>query len=112
MAVATRLYNIKGASVSGGVATTELLAPSANNPNIKSILLTNVHATADATVTLFIQDDPASGTTSTFNILSTVAIPSDTALLLDESSIFTYGNKFGLYITVGANDTVDVMINI
>jgi len=107
-----RLYNIKGASVSGGVATTELLAPSANNPNIKSILLTNVHATADATVTLFIQDDPASGTTSTFNILSTVAIPSDTALLLDESSIFTYGNKFGLYITVGANDTVDVMINI
>ena len=107
-----RLYNIKGASVSGGKATTELLAPSANNPNIKSILLTNVHATADATVTLFIQDDPASGTTSTFNILSTVAIPSDTALLLDESSIFTYGNKFGLYITVGANDTVDVMINI
>ena len=88
----------------------------ANNPNIKSIMLTNVHATADATVTLFIQDDPASGArisfTSTFNILSTVAIPSDTALLLDESSIFTYGNKFGLYITVGANDTVDVMINI
>lgn len=107
-----RLYNIKGASVSGGKVTTELLAPSANNPNVKSILLTNVHATADATVTLFIQDDPASGTTSTFNILSTVAIPSDTALLLDESSIFTYGNKFGLYITVGANDTVDVMINI
>jgi len=107
----TRFYNIKGASV-GGVATTELLAPSANNPNVKSILLTNVHATADATVTLFIQDDPASGTTSTFNILSTVAIPSDTALLLDESSIFTYGNKFGLYITVTASDTVDVMINI
>ena len=111
-----RLYNIKGASVSGGKATTELLAPSANNPNIKSILLTNVHATADATVTLFIQDDPASGArisfTSTFNILSTVAIPSDTALLLDESSIFTYGNKFGLYITVGVSDTVDVMLNI
>lgn len=107
-----RFYNIKGASVSGGVATTELLAPSANNPNVKSILLTNVHATADATVTLFIQNDPASGTTSTFNILSTVAIPSDTALLLDESSIFTYGNKFGLYITVAASDTVDVMINI
>ena len=99
--------NITGSS---GV-TVELIAPGSAN-DIKSILLTNVHATADATVTLFIQDDPASGTTSTFNILSTVAIPSDTALLLDESSIFTYGNKFGLYITVGANDTVDVMINI
>ena len=107
----TRFYNIKGASV-GGKATTELLAPTGENPNIKSILLTNVHATADATVTLFIQDDPASGTTSTFNILSTVAIPSDTALLLDESSIFTYGNEYGLYITVAASDTVEVMINI
>ena len=103
-----RFYNITGST---GV-TVELLEPLANNPNVKSILLTNVHATADATVTLFIQDDPASGTTSTFNILSTVAIPSDTALLLDESSIFNYGNKYGLYITVGSSDTVDVMINI
>ena len=103
-----RFYNITGST---GV-TVELLEPLANNPNVKSILLTNVHATADATVTLFIQDDPASGTTSTFNILSTGAIPSDTALLLDESSIFNYGNKYGLYITVGSSDTVDVMINI
>ena len=103
-----RFYNITGST---GV-TVELLEPLANNPNVKSILLTNVHATADATVTLFIQDDPASGTTSTFNILSMVAIPSDTALLLDESSIFNYGNKYGLYITVGSSDTVDVMINI
>ena len=108
----TRFYNVKGASVSGGVATTELVAPTNENLNIKSILLTNVHATADATVTLFVQDDPASGTTSTFNILSTVAIPSDTVLLLDESSIFNYDNKYGLYITVAASDTVDVMINI
>ena len=88
------------------------MVPSANNPSVKSILLTNVHTTADATVTLFIQDDPTSGVTSTFNILSTVAIPSDTALLLDESSIFRYGSEYGLYITVLANDTVDVMINI
>ena len=108
MAAVNRFYNITGST---GV-TVELLAPSANNPSVKSILLTNVHATADATVTLFIQDDPASGSTSTFNILSTVAIPSDTALLLDESSIFTYDSKFGLYITVGSSDTVDVMINI
>ena len=107
MAVVNRFYNITGST---GV-TVELLAPFANNPNVKSILLTNVHATADATVTLFIQDDPASGTTSTFNILSTVAIPSDTALLLDESSIFRYGDKYGLYITVGSSDTVDVIIN-
>jgi len=89
----------------------ELIKPTEENTNIKSILLTNVHATADATVTLFIQDDPASGTTSTYNIISTVAIPSDTALFLDNPSMFSFEDFYGLYITVGSSDTVDVMIN-
>ena len=101
-----RFYNITGST---GV-TTELIAPG-ESINIKSILFTNVHATADATVTLFIQDDPTSGTTSTFNILSTVAIPSDTALFLDDTTMFTFESKYGLYIRVGSSDTVDVMIN-
>ena len=99
-------HNITGST---GV-TVELLAPDTAT-NIKSILLTNVHATADATVTLFIQDDPESGTTSTYNILSTIAIPSDTALFLDNPSMFRFGSIYGLYITVGSSDTVDVMIN-
>ena len=103
-------YNVKGSSVSGGKATTELVAPG-TSIKIKSLLLTNVHATADATVTVFIQDDPASGTTSTYNIISTIAIPSDTALLLDETSMFNFASSYGLYITVAASDTVDVMIN-
>ena len=102
----SKFYNITGST---GV-TVELIAPNATN-NIKSILLTNVHATADATVTLFIQDDPTSGTTSTYNILSTVAIPSDTALLLDSSSMFRFDDFYGLYITVGSSDTVDVIIS-
>ena len=106
-----KFYNVKGASVSGGQETTELISPTEDNGNIKSILLTNVHATADATVTLFIQDDPASGATSTYNIISTIAIPSDTALLLDNSSMFTFDNFYGLYITVGSSDTVDVFVN-
>ena len=101
-----RFYNITGST---GV-TTELIAPG-ESINIKSILFTNVHATADATVTLFIQDDPTSGATSTFNILSTVAIPSDTALFLDDTTMFTFESKYGLYIRVGSSDTVDVMIN-
>jgi len=79
--------------------------------NIKSILLTNVHATADATITLFIQDDPESGATSTYNFLSTVAIPSDTALFLDDPTMFRFDELYGLYITVGSSDTVDVMIS-
>ena len=98
-------YNVTGST---GV-TVQLISPTEDNNNIKSILLTNVHATADATVTVFIQDDPASGTTSTYNIISTIAIPSDTALLLD--SIPNFDDFYGLYITVGASDTVDVIID-
>ena len=102
----SKFYNVTGST---GV-TVELVAPDARN-NIKSILLTNVHATADATVSLFIQDDPESGTTSTYNFLSTVAIPSDTALLLDSPFMFKFDEFYGLYITVGSSDTVDVIIN-
>ena len=102
----SKFYNITGST---GV-TVELIAPDADN-NIKSILLTNVHATADATVTLFIQDDPISGTTSTFNIIHTIAIPADSSLFLDNPSMFIFGEEFGLYITVGSSDTVDVIVN-
>ena len=101
-----KYYNITGSS---GV-TVELISPSSAT-SIKSILLTNIHATADATVTLFIQDDPSGGATSTYKLLSTVAIPSDTALLLDNSSMFRFDEAFGLYITVGSSDTVDVTIS-
>ena len=100
-------YNVTGST---GV-TVELLKPNNDTYSISLVLLTNVHATADATVTLFIQDDPTVGVTSTYNIISTIAIPSDTALLLDNSSMFSFDDFYGLYITVGSSDTVDVMIN-
>jgi len=106
----SRFYNIDPSGDATQGVTVELVAPD-DAINIKSILLTNVHATADATVTLFIQDDPESGTTSTYNFLSTVAIPSDTALFLDDPSMFRFGEFYGLYITVGSSDTVDVMVN-
>ena len=103
----SKFYNITGST---GV-TVELVGPTDANAAIKSILVTNIHATADATVTLFIQDDPISGTTSTYNLIHTIAIPADSSLLLDESSMFRFDEKYGLYIQVGASDTVDVMIN-
>jgi len=89
----------------------ELISPTEDNNNIKSILLTNVHATADATVTVFIQDDPASGATSTYNLIHTIAIPADTSLVLDNPSMFRFDDFYGLYITVGSSDTVDVIIS-
>jgi len=78
---------------------------------VRSLLLTNVHASNDATVTIFIQDDPAAAAPKTYNIIHTIAIPADTSLLLDNSSMLTHDDRFGLYITVGSSDTVDVMIN-
>jgi len=103
----SKFYNVIGST---GV-TVELIAPTEDNGGIKSILLTNVHATADATVTLFIQDDPTSGKTSTYDLIHTVAIPADSSLLLDNSSMFRFDDFYGLYITVGSSDTIDVIIN-
>ena len=103
----SKFYNITGST---GV-TVELISPTEDNTNIKSILLTNVHATADATVTLFIQDDPASGATSTYNLIHTIAVPADSSLLLDTPSMFRFDDFYGLYITVGSSDTVDVIIS-
>jgi len=101
-------YNITGST---GV-TTELISPDEDNANIKSILLTNVHATADATVTLFVQDDPESGITSTYNLIHTIAIPADSSLILDNPFMFRFDDFYGLYITVGSSDTVDVIISV
>ena len=103
----SKFYNITGST---GV-TVELLEPNADYKTPTSVLLTNVHATADATVTLFIQDDPASGTTSTYNLIHTIAVPADTSLLLDTPSMFRFDDFYGLYITVGSSDTVDVIIS-
>jgi len=103
----SKFYNVTGST---GI-TVELISPTEDNGSIKSILLTNVHVTADATVTLFIQDDPTSGTTSTYNLIHTIAIPADTSLLLDNSFMFRFDDFYGLYITVGSSDTVDVIIS-
>jgi len=107
----TAYHNITGST---GVDI-ELLAPGDNGGSIQSITIANTHATADATVSLFIQNDPETGTTSTFKMLNTVAIPSDTTLLLDDSSMLSFDNSgdgYGLYLTVGSSDTLDVLINI
>ena len=95
----------------------ELIAPGENVGEIRSIMIANTHATSDATVSLFIQDDPTEAVTKTFYILSTVAIPSDTSLLLDNSTVLSFDNSsngYGLYLTIGAADgtnLLDVMIN-
>ena len=102
----SKFYNIAGST---GI-TVELISPDEDNTNIKSILLTNVHATADATVTIFIQNVSYDKTANTYNIIHTIAIPADSSLLLDNPSMFRFPSNYGLYITVGSSDTVDVII--
>ena len=89
----------------------ELLAPG-SSARIKSIMVTNIHATADATVSLFIQDSPTAAAAQTFYIIHKVAIPAKASLLLDDKELLGIdGNTFGLYTTVGSSDTIDVLIN-
>ena len=99
-------YNVTGST---GV-TVELLEPNGNYKTPTSVLLTNVHATAYATVTLFIQNSPTDKAASTYNLIHTIAIPAYSSLLLDSSSMFKFSKDYGLYITVGGSDTVDVII--
>ena len=103
-------YNVKGSSVTGGQVTTELVAPNTDY-NVASLLLVNVHDSADATVTLFVQNDPISGTTNTYELTHGVAIPSGVSLVLDGATMFRFPSEYGLYITVAANDIVDVTVN-
>jgi len=99
-------YNVTGST---GV-TVELIAPN-DTTSLRSMLITNVHASNDATITVFIQNNPTSGATSTYNIIHTVAIPADSSLHLSEGGMFNFPETFGLYITVGSSDTVDVIIS-
>ena len=108
----TGYHNITGSS---GVHV-ELLAPGDTDGAIKSIMLTNIHASNDATVSLSIvklSDYSVRNTSKTYYIIHTVAIPADTSLLLDSSDILTFNNSvdgYSLFITVGSSDTVDVII--
>ena len=107
----TAYHNITGSS---GVDN-ELLAPGDDINNIKSIVIANIHATASAQVSLFIQDDPESGATSTFKLFNKINIPPGITLLLNDSSMLNFDNSadgYGLYMNVGSGDTIDVSINI
>tara|TARA_R100001443_G_scaffold8043_2_gene17409 strand:+ start:3959 stop:4285 length:327 start_codon:yes stop_codon:yes gene_type:complete len=101
-------HNITGST---GVTST-LIEPGSKSGNIKSILITNIHSTNGATVTLFLQSNPAAAEPETFNILSASSIPVAMSLLLDNEDMVSFNNSdYGLYITVGGSDTVDVLMS-
>ena len=107
----SRLYHN---GVAAGVDM-ELIAPGTKVVGIKSIVITNMAAVGDVTVSLFIQNDPATAAPSTFYIIKSVAIPFGATLILDDPSVLSFNNStttaFGLYLTVGSEDVLDIMIN-
>ena len=103
-------YNVKGSSVIGGQETTELVAPNFAY-NVRSLLITNVRDSTAATITLFIQNDPTDAATNTYKIINSVVIPAGSALSFEQPLIFRVPEEYGLYITVGSSDSLDVIVN-
>jgi len=106
--MATLYHNIVGSTT----VDNELLAPGAGVTGIRSITITNTHATDTNTFGLFIQDAPDSAASNTFKILHKVSIPPQVTLLLDDASMLSFNNrKYGLYAGVVSGATFDVLIN-
>ena len=101
--------NLTGAGVVGGQDTHELIAPGEAN-NISSITV-SPSASADITFTLFIEDDPISGTSRRITMLNSITVPYRSGLILNDASMFSFGEEFGLYIKVGDTSTVYLIIN-
>ena len=102
----TSYFNITGST---GVTST-LIDSTESVGSIKSISIANIRD-GDATVTVFIQDDPTVGTTSTFKIIEDLVIPKGVTFIIDGPIPLSRGNTgFGLHITVGSSDIVDVLI--
>ena len=106
----SKFYNITGST---GV-TVELIAPNVNRKKINSILLTNVHASNDATVTLFLQDDPLTGTTSTYNIVNDARILTTSSLVFEKEELSIFDPKvFSLFVQAShVSDVITVLFKI
>ena len=98
-------------NIDGSTATqVELIAVEQGVEQVNSIMITN-KASATATISLFLQDDPASGSTSTYRFFVNFSLPIATTLILDDKNILSFDNGvYGLYIRCGSSDELDVII--
>ena len=90
------------------VLTQNLVAAGDNAGNIKSVHLTNVHASSSVDANLIINNTGAD-----HYIIKNVTIPSGTSLVVDTSEmvINTSSNQDSLRIKLSAAVPVDVLIN-
>lgn len=106
------LRNVSGST--GGDLAHELLAPGAiGSALVKSILITYSGDALDGSgnIQLFLQSSETGKTPETYYLLRHTTIPAGAAILLDETAMLQFDNaKFGLYVTVTANDSYTVII--
>tara|TARA_R100001510_G_scaffold46878_2_gene43955 strand:- start:620 stop:916 length:297 start_codon:yes stop_codon:yes gene_type:complete len=93
-------YNLNGSTAQ----TTELIKPDLDY-DFTAINISNTHSSNDATIDLFISD-PVN--VKNYYYIKNVKIPSGASVILNES--FNYNIDFGLYLSIGSSDTVDVII--
>lgn len=79
---------------------------------VQAIQITNIDASAAATVGLYLYKDSTDTTAEqTVYILHDVVVPYATSFLLDDPNILKFDNSsYSLHIEVGASDELDVII--
>jgi len=98
----TPYHNILG---SNGVD--QVLIEKQEGPNkLTNITITNVHASADATIDLSVRNLTSGA--ETYYFIKSLVIPSDATYTVPIPSFNNH--LYSLVITVGASDTVDVII--
>jgi hypothetical protein len=104
----TPFHNLRGATTQDN----ELVAiGDIPKKGIKSLQISNIRASAAATVDLYIFKDSTDTTPAqTVYILNQVVIPFGVSLFLNEHEIYFDNNVYSLHMNVGSSDTVDVVI--
>ena len=106
----TPYHNILGATAQDN----ELVAiGDISKKSLKAIQITNVDASAAATVSLYLYRDSTDTTPEeSIYILHDVVMPYTTGILLDNPSILMFDNgKYSLHIEVGSSDEIDIILS-
>ena len=97
--------NLRGSTA----VTTELVAPGSSFVP-KRIQITNVKNSGTGTITLYLQNSPTSGSSSTFTFIYKKVISNADYLTLT-NEIPTRNSSFGVYATTGTSDEIDIFLS-
>ena len=102
-------HNIRGATSRNNelIAVNDLV-----KKRIRGIQITNVDASAAATVDLYLfKESTDDAVSETYYLLKNLSIPFGVTLVLDDDDLLVFNSTvFNLYMFVGASDELDVII--